>query len=99
MAKEYSYFKTQTPTSESDYTQTLTKGQELVDEGTVVTKFTICAETNLKLLVRNGKVIMPIYLKEGTTWSVDNDDLYRFTSIICDSDSAKCTYMLGYYVK
>lgn len=99
MTREYSYFKTQTPTSESDYTETITKGQELVDKGTIVTKLTICAETNLKLLITNGNVIMPIYLKEGTYWSVDNDDAYRFTSIVCDSNSAKCTYMLGYYVK
>ena len=99
MTRQYSYFKTQTPTSESDYTETITKGQELVDEGTIVTKLTICAETNLKLLITNGNVIIPIYLKEGTSWSVDNDDTYRFTSIVCDSNSAKCTYMLGYYIK
>lgn len=99
MAKKYSYFKTQTPDSEADYAQTLTKGQELVDEGTVVTKFTICAETNLKLLIKNGNVIMPIYLKEGASWSVDNDDAYSFTSIVCDSEEAKACYMLGYYIK
>lgn len=99
MTRQYSYFKTQTPTSETDYTETLTKGQELVGEGTIVTKLTIVAETNLKLLITNGSTQMPIYLKAGTVWNVENEDSYRFTSIICDSESAKCTYMLGYYIK
>ena len=99
MAKEYTYFKTQTPTSESDYSETLTKGQELVDKGTIVTKFTICAETNLKLLVENGNKIMTLYLKAGSSWSVDNDDRYRFTSIVCDSAAAKVCYMMGYYIR
>lgn len=97
MIRRYIYFKTQTPTSEADYSETLVKGQELVVEGTVVTKFTICAETNLKLLVSNGEVVMPIYLKEGSSWSVDNDDTYKFTSIICDNETAKVCYMIGYY--
>lgn len=97
MARRYVYFKTQTPTSDSDYSQTLKRGQELVDEGTIVTKFTISAETNLKLLVNNGDVVMPIYLKEGTSWNVENDDTYTFTSIICDSENAKVCYMIGYY--
>ena len=40
---------------------------------------------------------MPIYLKEGSSWSVDNDDTYKFTSIICDNETAKVCYMIGYY--
>lgn len=99
MERQYSYFKSQTPTSESDYAETITKGQELVDEGTIVTKFTICAETNLKLLIKNGDRVMTICLKAGSSWSLDNDDGYRFTSIVCDNPTAKVCYIMGYYIR
>lgn len=96
MIRQYSKFKTQVPNSESDYTQTITKGFEFVPANSVVTKFTICAETNLKLLVKSGNEVMTLYLKQGDTWGVENDDCYSFTSIVCDNVTAKTTYLLGY---
>lgn len=95
MNRNYSYFKTQIPTSDTDYTQTITKGFEFVPANSVVTKFTICAETNLKLLVKSGNKTMTLYIKQGDTWGVENDDCYSFTSIVCDNTSAKVSYLLG----
>lgn len=96
MTRQYSYFTTQVPNSESDYTQTISKGFEFVPANSIVTKFTICAETNLKLLVKNGDTVMTLYIKQGDTWGVENDDCYSFISIICDNTSAKVSFMLGY---
>lgn len=96
MNRNYNYFITQIPNSDTDYTQTITKGFEFVPANSVVTKFTICAETNLKLLVKNGSTTMTLYLKQGDTWSIENDDSYNFTSIKCDNTTAKVTYLLGY---
>ncbi|MGL5327891.1 MAG: hypothetical protein ACRDD7_01395 [Peptostreptococcaceae bacterium] len=97
MTRQYSYFKTQTPNSNDDYAQTISKGFNFVPSGSIVTKFTICAETNLKLLVSisNGEKT-EIYLKQGTTWNLDNDDMYGLDSIVCDSVTARVTYMIGY---
>ena len=100
MLRQYSYFKTQVPTDENiDFTQTVVKGFEFIPAGTIVTKFSITAETNLKLIVKNGNVIMTLYLKEGSTWHIENDDVYSFESIKCDSTEARVTYMLGYRQK
>lgn len=97
MVRQYSDFITQTPTDEStDFTQTINKGFEFIPTNTVVTKFSITAETNLKLIVKNANKNMTLYIKEGNTWNIDNDDAYSFTSIVCDSTEARVTYMLGY---
>lgn len=96
MIRQYNAFLTQIPNSDTDYTQTITKGFEFVPANSVVTKFTICAETNLKLLVKNGSTTMTLYLKQGDTWGVENDDCYSFTSIKCDNATAKVSFMLGY---
>lgn len=95
MAKEYSYFKSQEPTSQEDYTETVTKGFDFVDEGTVVTKLSICAETNLSLIVTTGKRVMNLHFKQGATWNVENEDKYTFTSIKVANETAKVTYLLG----
>lgn len=100
MIRQYSRFKSQTPTDEMvDYTQTITKGFEFVPKGTKVTKLSITAETNLKLLVISPSHTDTIYLKEGTTWNIENDDAIGFSSIVCDnSTEAKVTYLLGYRI-
>lgn len=97
MVRQYSYFVTQIPTDENvDFSQTINKGFEFIPNGTIVTKFSIKAKTNLKLLVKNGLKMMTIYLEEGTTWNIDNDDAISFESIKCDSAQARVVYMLGY---
>ena len=95
--KDYSLIKTQTLTSEEDYSMKIERGFEFVPDGKIVTKLTIFAKTNLKLIVKNNSEVMELYIEQGSAWSVDNNDGCDFTSIVCDNPKgAICTFMLGY---